>query len=84
MSPVPKESVEQVRGTIRAVLGGKASDIFLGRIDALLAEWASGKITAAQACEKIQKLVGLFIGEDLAKEIANRCSPIVKKESAGT
>jgi hypothetical protein len=83
MSPVPKERVEEVRAAIRAVLAGKASDIFLGRIDAILAEWSSGKITAAQACEKAQKIVSLFLGEDLAKEIGNRCSPIVMRESSG-
>lgn len=83
MSPVSKERVEQMRNAIHAALAGKASDVFLVRIDAALADWASGKVTAAQACEKIQKIVALFIDQDLAREIGNRCSPIVMKESAG-
>jgi len=65
------------------VLAGRASDGFMKRIDAILEEWAADKLTAAQACEKVRKAVNLFLGEDLAKEIGNRCAPIVMKESAG-
>lgn len=83
MSPVPKERVEQVRATIRAILAEKASEIFLGRIDKILEEWASDKMTAAQACEKVQKSVSLFISEDMAQEIGNQCAPIVMRETAG-
>lgn len=82
MSPAAKESVDQIRKVIHEVLAGKASDIFMGRIDAILGEWAADKLTAAQACEKVRKAVNLFIGEDLAKEIGNRCAPIVMRESA--
>lgn len=83
MSPAPKERVQQVRATIREVLADRASDVFLGRIDKILEEWATDKLTAPQACEKVQKAVGLFIGEDLAAEIGNRCAPIVMRETAG-
>ncbi len=81
MSPVSRENVEQVRATIRDILAGKASNIFLGRIEAVLEDWAAEKLTAAQACEKAQKIVGLFLGEDLAREIGNRCAPIVMRDA---
>jgi hypothetical protein len=81
MSPAAKESVDQVRKVIHEVLAGRASDIFMGRIDGILEEWSADKLTAAQACDKVRKAVVLFLGEDLAKEIGNRCVPIVMRES---
>jgi hypothetical protein len=80
MNPVSKEHLDQVRKIIHEVLAGRASEIFLGRIDGILAEWGAGKLSAAQACEKVQKTVSLFIDENLAKEIGNRCAPIVMRE----
>ncbi len=82
MSPVPKEHVDQMRTAIREVLGGSASDMFLKRLDPILNNWAAGVLSAAQACEKVQKTVGLFFDADKAKEIGYRCAPIVMKESA--
>ena len=81
MSPAAKESVEQIRKVVHEVLASRASDIFMKRIDGILEEWSADKLTAAQACEKVRKVVTLFIGEDLAKEIGNRCAPIVMRES---
>jgi hypothetical protein len=81
MSPAAKESVEQIRKVVHDVLASRASDIFMKRIDGILEEWSADKLTAAQACEKVRKVVSLFIGEDLAKEIGNRCAPIVMRES---
>jgi hypothetical protein len=81
VSPVAKENVEQVRKVVHEVLSGRASNIFLGRVDAILEEWSAGKLTAAEACEKTRKVVSLFLGEDLAKEIGNRCAPVVMRES---
>jgi hypothetical protein len=81
MSPAAKESVEQIRKVVHEVLASRASDIFMKRIDGILEEWSADKLTAAQACEKVRKVVSLFIGEDLAKEIGNRCAPIVMRES---
>ncbi len=82
MNPVPKEVVDQVRQIIRETLGESASTIFLQRLDGILNGWATGNMTAAQACEKVQKSVSLFIDEDKAREIGNRCALIVMKESA--
>ena len=82
MSPASKEHVDQVRKFVHEVLAGKTSALFLGRIDEILAEWNEGKLTAAKACEKIQKTVSLFIDEKLAKEIGTKCAPIVMRESA--
>jgi hypothetical protein len=54
----------------------------MARLDSILEEWSADKLTAAQACEKTRKVVILFMGEDLAREIGNRCAPIVMRESA--
>lgn len=80
MNPVSQEHLDQVRRIIHEVLAGRASEIFLGRIDGILADWGSGKLSAAQACEKVQKTVSLFIDENLAKEIGTKCAPIVMRE----
>jgi hypothetical protein len=82
MSPVAKEQIDQMKGEIHAVLGKTASDLFLRRVDAILEDWAAGKYAAAQACEKVQKLVTLFIDEDKAREIGSRFAPIVMRETA--
>jgi hypothetical protein len=82
VSPVSKERVDAVRTIIHDVIGGAASPVFLGRVDAILTDWAADKFTAAQACEKVQKIVTLFIDEDKAREIGARCAPIVMRESA--
>jgi hypothetical protein len=82
MSAAPRERVDEARSIIRDVLGESASKIFLGRIDAVLNDWAEGKLTAADACEKVQKMVRLFIGEDRARQIGDRCAMIVMRESA--
>jgi hypothetical protein len=82
MSPVPREQIDHMKGEILSVLDKAASDLFLRRIDAILEEWSAGKYTAVQACEKIQKLVSLFIDEDKAREIGSRFAPIVMRETA--
>jgi hypothetical protein len=82
MSAAPRERVDEVRSIIHDVLGGAASKLFLERVDAVLNDWAEGKMTAANACEKVQKTVGLFIGEDKARQIGDRCAMIVMRESA--
>ena len=82
MSSVSQEHLDQMRAIIHEVLGGRASDVFLGKIDAVIEDWGAGKLSAAQACEKIQKTVSLFIDENLAREIGNKCALIVMRESA--
>lgn len=81
MSPVSKEMVDHMKSEIYAVLGKSASELFLRRVDAILEECSSGKLTVAQTCGKVQKLVSLFIDEGKAREIAARCAPIITKES---
>ncbi len=81
MSPVPGERIDQIKNEIRTVLGKSASDLFLRRVDAILDDWSAGKLTAAQACEKVQKLVSLFIDEEKAREIGSLFAPIVMRES---
>jgi hypothetical protein len=81
MSPVSKEIVDRLKSEIHAVLGQSASELFLRRVDAILEECSAGKLTVAQTCEKVQKLVSLFIDEGKAREISTRCAPIITKES---
>jgi hypothetical protein len=82
MSPVSKELANHLKSEIHAVLGQSASELFIRRVDATIEECAAGKITVAQTCEKVQKLVSLFIDEGKAREIQARCAPIITKESA--
>jgi diketogulonate reductase-like aldo/keto reductase len=82
MSPVSREQIDQIKGDIRTVLGETASDLFLRRVDAILEDWAAGKHMAVQACEKVQKLVSLFIDEGKAREIGSCFAPIVMRETA--
>jgi hypothetical protein len=82
MSPVSKEVADHLKGEIHAVLGQSASELFIRQVDAIIEECAAGKLTVAQACEKVQKLVSLFIDEGKAREIQARCAPIITKESA--
>ena len=82
MSASPTDSIVQVRSIISEVLAGRTSKVFLGRIDLILSDWSSGTSTAAEACNKIQKMVSLFIDENKAKEISSRCAPIVMRESS--
>jgi len=79
VSPVPQESIDQMKTIISDVLGAGANKSFLQRIDAVLADWSSDKINAAQAAEKVEKMVSLFIDSDKSKEIATRCAPIIMK-----
>jgi hypothetical protein len=81
MSPVPKEQIDQVKGEVHSVLGKDVSDLFLRRVDAIFDDWSTGKLTAVHACEKVQKLVSLFIDQDKASEIGSRFAPIVMRES---
>jgi hypothetical protein len=82
MSAATREHVEEVRSIVHEVLGGTASKSFHERIDAVLNEWAEGKMTATHACERVQKMVGLFIAEDKARQIGDRCAIIVMRETA--
>jgi hypothetical protein len=82
MSAAPRERVDEVRSIVHDVLGESASKMFLERIDAVLNDWAEGKMTAANACEKVQKTVGLFIDQDKARQIGERCAMIVMRETA--
>jgi hypothetical protein len=81
MSPVSKETADHLKSEIYAVLGEGASELFLRRVDAILEECSAGKLTVVQACDKVQKLVSLFIDEGKAREIGTRCAPIIAKES---
>lgn len=81
MSPTPQARVEQMKHIIHEVLGTAASPAFLQRIDAVLAEWSAGKINAAQASQKVEKMVALFIDAEKASEISSRCALIVMKDA---
>jgi len=81
MSSAHKERIDQIKKEIHAVIGKDVSEIFLRRVDAIIEDGAAGKLTAAMVCEKVQKLVSLFIDEGKAREISSRCATIVMRES---
>jgi hypothetical protein len=81
MSPVSQEQFDRIKGEIHAVLGGTVSELFLRRVDALLEDWVAGKYTAAEACDKVQKLVSLFIDKGKAREIGTRFAPLIMSEA---
>jgi hypothetical protein len=82
MGPVSKEVADHLKSEIHAVLGDSASELFIRRVDAIIEDCAAGKLTIAQTCEKVEKLVSLFIDEGKAREIHARCAPIITKEAA--
>jgi hypothetical protein len=82
MSPASKEVVDRLKSNIHAVLGQSASELFLRRVDTILDDCAAGKLTLADTCVKVQKLVSLFIDEGKSREIGTLCAPIITKESA--
>ena len=82
MSPVSKEIADGLKREIHAVLDKSASELFLRRVDAILDDCSAGKLTVAQTCEKVQKLVALFIDEGKARDIGTICAPIITEESA--
>lgn len=82
MNPASQDRFVAMRSVILEVLGSDVSPAFLSRVDAILNDWHAEKITAAHACEKVQKIVSLFIDENKSKEIGSRCAMIVMRESA--
>jgi hypothetical protein len=69
----------QLKNAIREILGDKPSKLFLGRVDTALDEGASDKESLRKACERVEKMVNLFIGSDEARVIGTRCAEILRK-----
>jgi hypothetical protein len=73
------EVVDQLKNAIRGILGDTPSKLFLSRVDKTLDEGAADKDSLVKACEKVEKMVNLFIGVDEAKVIGSRCGEILRK-----
>ncbi|HEY3347854.1 MAG TPA: hypothetical protein VGK71_09555 [Nitrospirota bacterium] len=61
-----------MRATVRETLGTIASEIFLARVDKVIAEVAGGSLSFADGCARIEKMVNLFIGLDEARLLGVR------------
>jgi hypothetical protein len=65
------KSVE-LKQIVHEILGGIASNLLLNNVCALLDEDHKDSDSLKQACNKIEKMVNLFIGSDKAQLLATR------------
>ena len=68
----------KIKAAVREILGDKPSPIFMGRVDKLIDESASGEASLGQACTRVENLVKLFIGVEESKVIGARCKEIIE------
>jgi hypothetical protein len=73
-----EQPVVQVRYAIQEMLGDRPSPIFMGRIEKTLDEGAKDRDSLCLACDKVQKMVNLFISVDIAKVMGQRFKEILE------
>lgn len=78
MKNVDEHGLTQLKQIIQDVLGSIASEVLLSRVHAVLDEGSKDAASLKQACGKIEKIVGLFIGADHAQILANRFAQVLK------
>jgi hypothetical protein len=76
-----KNAKEDIRLTIRNILGKSPSKVFYVRVDRIIDE-CSDVPSLASACSRLINIAKLFISVDKAKEIERDCSKILEKISA--
>ena len=74
-----KHITAELNSIVQEVLGGTASKVLLGRIDSMLTDGSSSREELQQACDKIEKMVKLFIGEDKARIIGKRFKEVLAR-----
>lgn len=57
---------------VHEVLSSRASPILIARLDKILAAATDDPASVGEACDKIEKVVMLFVGTDQAKLVALR------------
>ncbi len=65
----PMDIKDELKEYIRGCLAGKASSFFLSRALGKIDEVETGKKDLADACDRVVKMIELFIDEKLAEEI---------------
>jgi hypothetical protein len=76
-----KNAKEEIRLTIRNILGSSPSKVFYSRVDRIINECADVP-SLSSACSRVINIAKLFIDGDKAKEIERDCSKILEKISA--
>ena len=71
--------VEELKRTVRAVLGDVPSQIFLGRVDKAIDEGAADLDSLRNACAKVENMVRLFIGVEESKVLGKRCREVLDR-----
>ncbi len=69
-----RQTLQQV---VHESLGGRASKALLGRLDAVLDAAGDDEARLRNACLQIEKMVGLFVGEQQARAISARCKAVL-------
>ncbi|HUJ16952.1 MAG TPA: hypothetical protein VL197_03080 [Nitrospirota bacterium] len=62
----------ELKQVVQDVLDTTASDMLLNRVYAILDEEHKDAASLKQACIKIERMVGLFVGEDKAQALAKQ------------
>ena len=55
-------AVDELDAIVRETLGGRASDLLLDRMRVTLEKGAGSPEELAEACTRLEKMVGLFMG----------------------
>jgi hypothetical protein len=64
--------VDELDAIVREVLGGRASDLLLERMRTTLEKGAGSPETLTEACTRLEKMAGLFIGASAAGALKAR------------
>ncbi len=65
-------SVDELHAIVREVLEGRASDVLLERMRATLEKGAGSPETLREACTRLEKMAGLFLGASEAGALKTR------------
>jgi hypothetical protein len=72
--------VEDIKASVREILGDAPSELFLARVDRTLDEGMPYAMEDAAA--KVVKMVRLFIDEQKAEELRRRCREILQGQAS--
>jgi hypothetical protein len=70
---------DELKSTVRSVLGDVPSQIFLGRVDKVIDEGMSDIESLRNASVKVENLVKLFIGVEESKVIGRRFREVLDR-----
>jgi hypothetical protein len=64
--------VDELHAIVREVLGGRASDVLLERMRATLEKGVGSPESLREACTRLEKMAGLFLGASEAGALKTR------------